>query len=465
MTSQHTDQAEKKSLGAIPVGSVSLKLVVIGILLFILMIPSFMIQALIDERAGRQEQTIQEVGSTWGDAQSVVGPVLVIPYQKFSSSQVSSIEYVYILPDTLRVDTTIDTQIRTRGMYDVPVYDTDVVAAGSFAPLNVAQLGLTKEQLLWDQATVVVGIPDMRGVKEQIILNWRQNTYAFSPGGHGTVLATGINTRVFVSPDDHDGYTFSFNLKLRGSDNLSFVPLGKTTTVHVGADWPYPSFGGSFLPSTHAVTFEGFTADWQVLDLNRNLPQQWTSVEPLPYPLMEGVPYFAGKESSAMLDSTSLTWNGTFGVQMFLPVDMYQQTTRSAKYAMAVILLVFATVFFMEVTSRRRVHAVQYLLIGLALVVYYTLLLSLSEYIAFGLAYLIASGMTIAMITLFAKSVMGSVRRALMTGGILAALYAFVFVLLQLQQYTLLIGSIALFGILGLLMYVSRLVQWYADRP
>lgn len=450
-------------------GSISLKLVTIGILLLLFLIPSSMVQNLIHERAARQEQTIEKISQTWGNAQTLAGPVLAVPYKIKVTDKESKTEQMYFLPEKLNVDAKMTTQIRSRGIYDVPVYEGEISVSGTFVAPRSEILSIEPKTVLWDEAKLIVGIPDLRGVKEQISLKWTNENYVFSPGIPVNLLTSGVSTRVKIG--DKNSYTFSFTIHLRGSQSIGFVPIGKDTAANVSSDWQHPSFIGAFLPDSHKIDANGFTANWHVLDLNRNFPQQWTSDKTII--LEEPLTNFGGMysadapyrtvEEKPMVATIGASGSGTFGVRMFMPVNVYQKSTRSAKYGIAVIALVFATVFFMEVTIKRRIHAMQYILIGLALVIFYSLLLSLSEYLPFWSAYVLASLATITMITLFTKSVLASLPRALITSGILTILYGFVYVLLQMEEYTLLIGSIGLFAILAIIMYVSRGIRWYGE--
>lgn len=453
--------------------SLTLKLLAIVFLIVLFLIPASMVQGLINERSNRQSQTIDEVSSSWGHAQSVAGPILVIPYTTFTGQNNTPVlRNIYVLPESLAVNSDIQTEIRSRGIYDVPVYTSDVIMSGKFTSPNLAELGVSANPIDWSRAYLVMGVPDMRGVEEQIALKWNNRDTQFNPGVKGDVVGSGVHAPVALDISDNNTtgrqYTFSIDLKLRGSKSMAFVPVAKETTVTMKADWAHPSFGGAFLPREHSISDSGFTASWQVLDLNRNLPSQWTSDSNIFIPFeqiavntnLDGM-YYDKQYPTNANGTGSAVESGTFGVNFFVPGDLYQKTNRTAKYAIAVIALVFTMVFFMELTAKRKIHPVQYALIGFGLVVFYTLLLSLAEHIGFGWSYVVASIAIISMITLFAKSVFQNWTRALTTGGLLTAFYLFVYVLLQLQDFALLLGSIALFLILGVIMYISRRIDWY----
>ncbi|HTI08984.1 MAG TPA: cell envelope integrity protein CreD, partial [Puia sp.] len=235
--------------------------------------------------------------------------------------------------------------------------------------------------------------------------------------------------------DLHGPLEFSTTVKLKGSGNLLFVPVGKETRAEAASSWADPSFTGSFLPDVRTVKDSGFVADWRVLYLNRNYPQQWK----------EGV--------------YELT-KAAFGVSLIVPVDTYQQTTRSVKYAILIILLTFTAFFLIEWIYARAIHSLQYVLVGFALCLFYTLLLSFAEYIGFNQAYLIAALATIVLIAWYVRSILRSSKMSLFVGLLLALQYGFIFTLIQLQDYALLMGSIGLFLTLAVVMYFSRKIKW-----
>ena len=304
---------------------------------------------------------------------------------------------------------------------------------------DFAGMGVSSEDVLWGEAFVSLGIPDMRGVREGITLSWDGVARTFQPGVRpGSLVSSGVNVALDTSSLDTatTSHPFAIRLDVNGSGRLAFAPIGRVTTVDVRSPWTNPSFDGAFLPSSRDVAAGGFSARWKVLDLNRNFPQIITSDE---------------------LDLDQYA----FGVSLLVPVDNYHQTTRSVKYAALFIGLTFLAFFLIEVMGGMRVHAIQYLLVGCALVIFYLLLLSLSEYVAFGMAYLVAAGATVVLVVLYVASVLHRARYAAAIAAVLVALYGYLFVLLQLQDYSLLLGSVGLFAILAAVMYLTRRLDWY----
>lgn len=426
---------EQFKTNPIKTNSITLKLVIVGFLLFIFLPILAQVEGLVEEREQRQHDTVSEVSEKWGGRQTITAPVLVVPYSHPSQQ----VKYAYFLPEELSIDGTISSSVKSRDIYDVPLYESDFTFKGYFNQPDFNRLNTGATSVNWAQAKIHIGIPDMRGVTTRTSLTWRGQESAFSAGERDRFFENGLSTPVVIDTVNPQRYDYSFNLKLRGSQELYLMPTGNVTTANITSNWPSPSFNGGFLPTNHEITDKGFTANWSVLDLNRSFPQQWSTDSELRF--------------DTLVDG--------FGVELFLPVDIYQQSMRSVKYGIGVILLVFMTFFLVEVITKRRIHPLQYLLIGLALTIFYTLLLSLSEYINFLYAYVIASIAIITMVTLFSNNVMKNYKLGLATGGTLTLLYVFIYTLLQSQNYTLLMGSIALFVILAVVMFLLRKVDFY----
>lgn len=418
----------------------SLKGVVIFFLMLVLLIPTSMVESIIFERESRQNEAINEVSSKWGLRQTVSGPVLVLPYEVVRRSDdkkevYTETRFAYFLPDELRINGQVNPEKRHRGIFDVVLYGSKLRLEGQFMQPEMQKMVPADAKILWDKATLALGIPDLRGLKDQVTIQWGDKNAVFEPGiPVAGVAESGIHVPVALS--EAGPYSFKIDLSLNGSGTLFFTPVGKVTEVKLQSPWADPSFTGAFLPDEKQISANGFEARWKVLNLNRNYPQQWTSEQNINF-----------NES-------------TFGVDFLLPVDNYQKSTRSVKYAILFIGLTFLTIFFIEMGQSRRVHPFQYALIGLALVIFYTLLVSISEHISFNAAYLVSAIMTIGLTGLYARSLFASTRMALFVSGTLTVLYGFLFVVLQQQDYALLIGSLGLFGILAVVMYVSRRINW-----
>ncbi len=419
----------------------------IGAIVFIallLLIPTVMIQSLVQEREQYQSEAVHEVSSKWGEEQTISGPFLQIPYRRFvREKQNDSVQkvvevrdHIYVLPEQLAVNGTLKPEARHRGIYEVVLYETDLKIEGRFGNLAIADLEIPRENILFDKAHLVVGISDMRGIEKETPLRWNGQQLDFNPGTvTDDVVASGVSVPLNLHADSA-GNTFSFSLALKGSQYLHFLPVGKVTDVRLSSGWANPKFNGAFLPDSKTVSEKGFNAHWNVLHLNRNYPQVWVGAQP---------------EIAA----------SAFGVDLLLPVDRYQKTYRTVHYAILFIGFTFLTFFFIEMLNRVFIHPVQYILVGIALVVFYTLLLSLSEHIGFNTAFIISALATLLLITGYVRAILKSMRLALVVSGILLLLYAFIFIIIQLQDYALLFGSIGLFVVLAIVMYLSRKIDWY----
>ncbi len=422
--------------------SITLKLLVIGFLVLILLIPAKMIESLISERSQNRDAVVSEVTEKWGLHQVITGPILTIPYNFTEMKDGKIIEntaFAHFLPEKLDISGKAIPEIRNRSIYKVILYNAKLTVKGSFANLDFAALNIKPENIIWSEAFLTFGISDMRGIRRNIVISWNDKKYIGNPGVlNKQIVQSGINTHVEISHNTNV-YQCSFNLDLNGSEKLDFVPLGKETHTALESSWGSPGFNGAFLPEKREVTKTGFKAEWNILHLNRNYPQQWTS-----------------------FDSHEIG-SSAYGVELIFPVDHYQKSTRSAKYAIMFLFLTFLVFFINEILNKSRIHPVQYLLIGFALIIFYILLISLSEYVGFNIAYALASLATIVLITGYALGIIEKRKVGLMIGAFLTGLYGFLFVLLQLQDYSLLLGSIGLFVILAIVMRVSRQIDWYSS--
>ena len=444
-------------------GSVLIKLGLIGFLTILLLIPSSLIQDLIAERQNRQEEVIREISDKWSGSQLVQGPVLVLPYKTTviaedpNTSKNSSREIltnIYILPETLNISSKANPEMLHRGIFDAVVYNSKIKVNGKFSALELIKSNIDPAMIQWDKAKVAIGLSDLKGLKNNPLIRLGNENYEVEPDL--TSLKLFSNNLVILpnlSTEKNTAINFSFDLDLRGSEKLSFLHLGKNTSVKIEGEWNNPSFTGRYLPDERSVSGKAFSATWKMPYYNRPYPQQWI-------------------EENAILDKPDTLLKGknnsdtraVFGVDFLLPVDQYQKTTRAAKYAVLVILLSFLSLFFTELLNKRNVHFLQYVLIGAAMTIYYTLLLALSEQMGFNMAYILASVATIGLIGTFIWSMLKNNKAALLFSGILSMFYGFIFVILQLQDMALLVGSVGLFVIIATLMYLSQKISWEQNK-
>ncbi len=426
--------------------SITIRLITIGFLVLILLIPISFINSIISERKYRKADVVREISAKWGEAQTVSGPIITIPYKSVSRvynnetkiyDLVSQRKYAHFLPEKLDIKTTIFPEIKYRNIYEAIVYTAEVEISGSFKFPESKKLNI-EESLLFKQAFLSTGLSDLRNI-EAVELNFAGQTYDFETGLEThDIIRTGISTKINLNKDSlPQEIPFSFKLKFNGSKSLNFLPLGKETKVNVKSSSPNPKFFGAFLPKNKTISASGFSADWSVIHLNRNYPQQFTGSQ-------VDIP------------------DSAFGVELLVGVDEYQKNTRASKYAVLFILLTFMTFFFVQILNKISIHPMQYLLVGFALTIFYVLLISISEHLRFAYSYLIASSAIILQITLYASTIFKNRKLTTILGLILVILYGFIFTIIQLQGYALLAGAIGLFIVLAAAMYVSRNIDWYS---
>lgn len=422
------------------------KIGAIIIIVLLLLIPTSMIKGLIREREITQRKAIYEVSSKWGEEQTLTGPFITIPYNRYikqyskkdSVNEIIKVkDYIHFLPSNLLISGEINPERRYRGIYEIVVYNSVLSISGTFDKLNFADFDIPFKDIQFDKATLSLGISDLRGIEQQVSLDWNSELFSFNSGTiSNDIIESGINTKISIINNDSASYQFILKLDLKGSQKLYFIPVGEISDVTINSEWNNPSFNGAFLPDTRTVNASGFIANWNILHLNRNFPQKW-------------------------IGSINNINESAFGIDLLLPVDSYQKSMRSIKYALLFIVFTFIVFFFVEVMQKVFIHPVQYILVGIALVVFYTLLLSISEHLNYNLAFVISTISTLLLIIGYVKAILKSNQLTFMIGGILAILYTFIFVIIQLQDYALLIGSIGIFIILGLVMYISRRIDWY----
>ncbi len=429
--------------------SVTVKLMFIGLLTLMLLIPSLLVMNLIDERSRRQGEMELDISDKWSGSQLIQGPVLVIPYKKYVNEKDANnkdvtkeiIENAYILPGALNFKSTVKSKILNRGIFETVVYNTLIKVNGDFkAELN--KLSISPEQLLLNKAKITFSISDLKGLKTNPVIKSNYQTLQAEPVfNEKGLFSNGLQANIDLTGAIEKTIPFDFILDLKGSQELRFLHSGKTTTVDVTGDWKTPSFDGRYLPDDRKVDDKGFTAKWRMLYFNRPFAQQWAA-------------------NDTLLNDMHKHDDALFGVKLKLPVDQYQKTMRTSKYGILIILLTFISLFLTEMISKQKIHVFNYILIGAALVIYYTLLLSFAEQIGYNWAYLIASAATIGLVAGFIASLLKNKKAAILFTIILTVFYMFIYVIIQLEDLALVIGSVALFIIVSILMYCSRKINW-----
>ena len=428
--------------------SASLKIFVIGFLTLLMLIPMAMIRDVIRDRQHAATQARNDITRAWGGAQTIGGPVLIVPYTLTQVTQygkrVVSEGRVHWLPDTLNIDAQLSTEVRYRGLHEVPVYTAQTRIRGGFSAVDTDGLGIDNAVLDWSRSFVALSISDARAIRNAPVIEIEGHAVRFEAGGKQLAnmapqIIAPLGTA--MSLDGPIGaVNFAIDLDLSGTDRLQVLPLADTTNVRLESAWPSPSFTGKYLPETREIRDDGFNATWRISSLGRDLPSRW-------------------------IDNEQDSWhadNAAFGVDLFVPIGLYQLSTRATKYAVLFIGLTFVGYFMFEAVGGLRLHPLQYLLVGLANSIFYLLLLSLSEHVGFGGAYVLSSLASTGLIAGYSVTVLKSRKRAMTMVGILALLYSYLYMTLQAESYAMLTGSIGLWVTLALVMYLTRRIDWYA---
>ncbi len=419
--------------------SIPFRATVLAFLSLLLLIPLWSLRELVGERRALRAAAADSIAVGWGGRQTLLGPVLVLeldcPWRDEKGLIGVTQRIATSLPSRYAVEGDLTTEVRHRGLHTVPVFRARLRAAFTFAPpasrLLEGQCGGARLRA----ASVVFALSDPRGIDRISPLAIATTRTAWIPG---TPLAgswkQGVQAPIPVASlvEGAEPLALSTEIDLRGSDRFTLLPAGGETTVRLAADWASPSFDGAFLPTSSTLRPDGFDATWAVSELARPLPA-----------IFDGDP-------PAELAAAA------FGFTWFQPADSYLQTERSLKYGFLFVVLTFLVFFGFELTSQRRVHPLQYGLVGAALCIFYLLLLSLSERTGFATAYLAAAAATTLQIALYGRALLAKTGRAAILGAILAALYSGLFLLIGLEETALLVGSVALFALLTLAMWLTR---------
>jgi len=429
------------------------KMLIVGFLALVLLIPLSFVQDLIKERSERKNEVVSEVTETWGKDINFYGPILKVPYKSYTETSFTnpntkqieiekkaSIYYAYFFPEKLNNISNIQKEIPLkRALYKYVAFSAAMKFEGSFSKPDFKKLKINEEDILWNRASIVVRTTNLKSIKSDLNIKLNSESFVFESKNQSDKIYGELETNDFdyTSLASNDNLNFNFSIFYNGSNSVKFIPIGKSTKVSIDSNWDSPSFEGSFAVegATKKITEDGFHADWKIFQINRPFSQQYLNSIP-------------------NLDSFS------FGVKLIETVDEYQQNERVSKYGFLVIGLTFLVFFLIQMISKIKIHIFQYSMIGLALIMFYTLLISITEHSTFQIAYLVASISVIIMIVIYSVSILKNKKFPMFIGVSLTALYAFIYVIIQLENYALLVGSIGLFIILGAVMYFSRKIDW-----
>ncbi|MBF0283702.1 MAG: cell envelope integrity protein CreD [Magnetococcales bacterium] len=426
--------------------STGAKLLVVALLALLLMIPKGMISDVITEREARKQISAHELEKSWGGPQQVIGPILSVPFTYLSQHKSDPnnalpnrevMEWAHFLPDKLSITGEMKPETRKRGIFTFILHQSSLKVSGGFPAIRINPTGVSVHKVLWKDAFLTLGVSHLKGIRNAVDLQWNQKTIHAEPGSRAQKMVRSGVTFPLPLSEPVEPATFAFALDLNGNGGLSFAPVGKETTLSLTSPWPSPSFEGNFLPVNREISPEGFKAQWQVFHLNRDYPQEWVAEEFTPA-------------------------NALFGVSLIQTANHYQQITRTAKYAVLFIAAAFLAFFLMEMLTDKRIHTVQYLLAGLAIVMFYLLLLAISEHSSFGLAYAVAAAAVTLLVGGYSRAMLNSNPLALILVLLLTVLYASLYFILLQEESALLNGTLLLFLLLTITMYLTRRIDWFA---
>lgn len=437
--------------------SLLVKVLVTSALAIALMIPLGAIRDIVRERNARRHGVVTDIQRSAVTAQKVVGPLLVVPFRKttievatdsagktttFRRTEEGQVRFV---PAELSVSTTVDTERRQRGIYSTLLLHSQSAITGSFAvpeTFGVREPGGPTVSYAWGTAFVALGIEDTRGIKGKLVVHWDDgagpNPREFD-GGSGAPIGNGVHAPVGTLPTTARTYRFAIDLRLMGAQSLEVVPAGKETAVNIRSPWPHPSFIGQFLPETRTIGPDGFEAVWRTSRLATNIEHALDTCD----------------TRCTQLLATTL------GVSFIEPVDIYLKTERAAKYGFLYVILTFVLFGLFELLGRLAIHPVQYGLVGVALTMFFLLLIALSEHLPFAVAYVVASASCILLLGFYVSYVLRGVSRGLGFAGLLTALYGALYALLQSEDMALVLGAVLLFGIVAAVMVITRRIDWH----
>lgn len=438
--------------------SITFRTFIITLLALAMLIPLYMTQGVISERNQYYQQTLSNISKGWGKEQTIVGPVLVVPYvehifsantvtdengeSKTISRDIFNNKTIILLPEELKIKANLNEQFRKRGIYSTLLYIADLTISGAFDLSLLPPEDSTSRKVKWDQAYLAIGLSDTKAITETTPIRWDKTSAPLEPGTNlDGFLKSGFHASMKHTHRFNPRPEFRIKLSLKGSGGFRFAPLGKMTKASISSGWPHPSFQGDLLPNNEPkISDDGFSAYWSIPHLARDYPQNWLLEE--------------GKDAPTY-DLYSLT----AGVDLFTPVSLYTKINRSVKYGALFIGLTFIVFLLFEMISQTRTHTIQYILVGISLSLFYLILVSLTEHLPFLISYAYAAATTIGIITLYSAAVLRRFSRAIMIFLLLSSLYGVLFFILQMEDYALLAGTGLITMIIIFMMFATRRLQ------
>jgi inner membrane protein len=458
------------------------KILLLIALVLLLLIPLAMIRGLITERNRTAREAGDGVMEAWGSRLIEAGPLIAIPGIRTTEARSKTdrdgerVELVQtpftlmITPKRLNIAADFTTVVRRRGIFSVPLFSGSLTLSGGFDPAPALAALDKNEELSLHAAELVIALASLKGIRKIENAVWNGSALFFRPGSGGLSLASlalsslasaslamdkarldyasqGAGICAALPAFENRESEFNITIAIQGGQSIRLLPLGQDTRVAIAADWASPSFQGSFLPNESAIDEKGFKALWDISYLSRDIPLFWKDAQ---------------DTQDARYPQDARYADALFGVNFFRAIDTYALNTRAVKYAVLFLAVPFLTLFLLEVFTKKRIHPVPYLLSGIANIVFYLLLLSLSEQMRFPLAYLIASGAVTVLLTLYSRSLLPSWNKSWYMALVTLLSYVLLYAVLNAESYALLIGSVGTFVVVALVMFLTRTLDWYS---
>lgn len=433
----------------------AIKILAIFVVGLLVLIPTTMVEHKVYERHSYHEQAKTTVAQSWTGPQLLTSPILIIPYHLSPTKQSGFIsdkatsrlnKSVLMLADELLIVADVANKNVFKGIYQVPVYNSSIKFSGKFSAEKIQHQITLIQQLQGFESLgtpyISIHIADVRGIDKAPSLTINKLPVSLEPGSQLSPFPSGLSAQLPALLKGGEAIGFAVLVSLRGMESLSFVPLADTTNTTIRSDWPHPEFVGATLPSTRDITSSGFSANWSSTRFSSNGPSLLAQC-------------LESTECPALLSTSS-------GVKFIEPVDVYLQSERSVKYAILFIGLSFITFFIFEHIKRIRIHPIQYAFVGLAISVFYLLLISLAEHMAFGWAYLIAVMCCSGLLLFYVRYMLRNLFSALLYSGMIVGLYGLLYVIVQAEDFALLMGAVLVFLVLTAMMVVTRKIDWYS---
>ena len=440
------------------------KIIIIVVLGLLLLIPMTFINSVVKDRIRYQNEAISSIIEPVGDSANIQGVVIAIPYlEKFIDSDTKEIgytrKYIFYMPNEYNVTGDVEVTSLSRGIFKAPIFNSKLNITGIFDKYNAEIYNLDENNtiILYDEAMIILGIGNKKNLMKlpNILVNQNEELKYYEKNINIDLNMFKNKFLYTISRDSIlNGFDFNITMDIQGGNSLIITPLASENTFKISSKWKDPSFTVGFLPTKREVNNNGFNAEWNIASFNTSFTKYWTSDENSNRlnNIDNNQYYTSNQESNNVL------------ISFLLLNDNYQKTSRSVKYAILFIFIPFFVLFLCEVLSKKRIHPVQYILIGIANAIFYLLLLAISEHINFNISYFISALMVTALTSIYIGYIIKSPKYTISMAIVEALIYIFLFGILQLTDYALLMGTLGLFAVIALAMYFTRNVDWYGEN-